>query len=129
MKQAVARQFQLTPVPVPVDPSAKRAKKMKEEVSPSHETTGATGDVKMERESSPESCSDSSDSNSDFSSEDGSSDVSDLDKFEEAYEEFGKLTEVTWLVTQVMMSLDLSAPVLALPHLSRTSQHCFSQSS
>ena len=36
---------------------------------------------------------DSSDSNSDFSSEDGSSDVSDLDKFEEAYEEFGKLTE------------------------------------
>ena len=51
-----------------------------------------TGTVKMERESSPESCSESSDSNSDFSSEDGSSDVSDLDKFEEAYEEFGKLT-------------------------------------
>ena len=53
VKQDVARQFQLTPVPVPVDPPAKRAKKMKEEVSPSHETTGATGDVKMERESSP----------------------------------------------------------------------------
>ena len=50
VKQAVARQFQLTPVPLPVDPPAKRAKKMKEEVSPSHETTGATGDVKMERE-------------------------------------------------------------------------------
>ena len=50
VKQDVARQFQLTPVPVPVDPPAKRAKKMKEEVSPSHETTGATGDVKMERE-------------------------------------------------------------------------------
>ena len=47
----------------------------------------------MERESSPESCSDSSDSNSDFSSDDGSSDVSDLDKFEEDYEEFGKLIE------------------------------------
>ena len=31
-------------------------------------------------------------SNSDFSSEDGSSDVSDLDKFEEAYKEFGGLT-------------------------------------
>ena len=92
VKQAVARQFQLTPVPVPVDPPAKRAKKMKEQVSPSHETTGATGDVKMERESSPESSSDSSDSTSDFSSEDGSSDVSDLDKFEEAYKEFGKLT-------------------------------------
>ena len=47
----------------------------------------------MKQESSPESSSDSSDSNSDFSSEDGSSDVSDLDKFEEAYEEFGKLTK------------------------------------
>ena len=46
----------------------------------------------MKQESSPESSSDSSDSNSDFSSEDGSSDVSDLDKFKEAYEEFGKLT-------------------------------------
>ena len=64
----------------------------KKKVSSSHDTTGATGDVKMERESSLESSSDSSDSNSDFSSEDGSSDVSDLDKFEEAYEEFGKLT-------------------------------------
>ena len=50
VKQDVTRQFQLTPAPVPVDPPAKRAKKMKEEVSPSHETTGATGDVKMERE-------------------------------------------------------------------------------
>ena len=92
VKKAVARQFKLTPVPVPEDPPAKRAKRMKEQVSPSHETTGATGDVKMERESSPESSSDSSDSNSDVSSEDGSSDVSDLDKFEEAYKEFGKLT-------------------------------------
>ena len=92
VKQAVARQFQLTPVPVPEDLPAKRAKKMKEQVSSSHETTGGTGDVKMERESSPESSSDSSDSNSDVSSEDGFSDVSDLDKFEEAYEEFGKLT-------------------------------------
>ena len=55
---------------------------MKEEVSP-NETTGTTGDVKMDRELS----------NSDFSSEDGSSDVSDLDKFEEAYEKFGKLTK------------------------------------
>ena len=64
---------------------------MKEEV-PLNETTVATGDVNMDRESSPESGSDSSDSNSDFSSEDGSSDVSDLDKFEEAYAEFGKLT-------------------------------------
>ena len=52
-----------------------------------------SGDAKAKQESSTESNSDSSASNSDFSSEDGSSDVSDLDKFEEAYEEFGKLTE------------------------------------
>ena len=65
--QEVAQQFKLTPVPVPVDPPAKRA----EEVS-LNETTVATGDVKMDRESSPESGSDSSVSNSDFSSEDGS---------------------------------------------------------
>ena len=84
VQQAVARQFQLTPVPVPDDPPAKRAKKTKEQLSPSHDTTVATGDTKMKQESSPESSSDSSDSNSDFSNEDGSSDVSDLDKFEEA---------------------------------------------
>ena len=35
VKQAVARQFQLTPVPVLEDPPAKKAKKMKEQVSPS----------------------------------------------------------------------------------------------
>ena len=92
VKQDVAQQFKLTPVPVPVDPPAKRAKKMKEDVS-LNETTVATRDVKMDRESSPESCSDSLDSNSDFSSEEESSDVSDLDKFEEACEEFGKLTK------------------------------------
>ena len=62
-------------------PPAKRAKKTKVQLSPSHDTTVATGDTKMKQESSPESSSDSSDSNSDFSSEDGSSDVSDLGKF------------------------------------------------
>ena len=65
VKKDVAQQFKLTPVPVPVDPPAKRAKKMKEEVC-LNETTVATGDVKMDRESSPESCSDSSDSNSEM---------------------------------------------------------------
>ena len=91
VKQEVAQQFKLTPVPLPVDPPAKRAKKMKDEVS-LNDTAVATVDVNMDRASFPESDSDSSDSNSDFSSEDGSSDVSDLDKFEEAYKEFGKLT-------------------------------------
>ena len=115
VKQDVAQQFKLTPVPVPVDPPAKRAKKMKEEVS-LNDTTGATGDAKMERESSPESCSDSSDSNSDFSSDDGSSDVSDLDKFEEAYEEFGKLTEgVDPKVLERHMSGHTSDDVAGLP--------------
>ena len=52
----------------------------------------ASGEAKAEKESSTESNSDSSASNSDFSSEDGSSDVSDLDKFEEAYKELGGLT-------------------------------------
>ena len=42
--------------------------------------------------SSDEEDSDSSDSNSDVSSQDVSSDVSDLEKFEEAYTDFGALT-------------------------------------
>ena len=70
---------------------AKKAKKMKNEES-LNDAAETMGDVNMDKESSPESGSDGSDSNSDFSSEDGSSDVSDLDKFEEAFQEFGKLT-------------------------------------
>ena len=45
-----------------------------------------------EQGSSDEEDSDSSGSNSDFSSEDDASDVSDLDKFEEAYTDFSGLT-------------------------------------
>ena len=51
-----------------------------------------SGETKMKQESFLESSSDSSDSNSALGGEDGSSDVSDLDKFEEACEEFGKST-------------------------------------
>ena len=90
VKHEMARQFKLT-VPLPVDPLAKKAKKMMNEESHT-DATAPMGDVNMDKESSPESGSDSSDSNSDFSSEDGSSDVSDLDKFEEAFKEFGQLT-------------------------------------
>ena len=93
VKQSSARRFQLTPISVPDDPPAKRAKRTMEPVSPAHDSTMASGNTKAKQESSTESNSDSSDSNSDFSSEDGSSDVSDLDKFEEAYQELGKLTE------------------------------------
>ena len=82
-----------TPICVPDDPPAKRAKRTKEPVSPSHDAKMASEDAKDKQESSIESNSDSSESNSDFSSEDGPSDVSDLDKFEEAYHEFGRLTE------------------------------------
>ena len=88
VKHEVVRQFKLTPVPLPVDPPAKKAKKMMNEEFLADDTA-PRGDVNMDMESSQESGSDSSDSNSDFSSEDGSSDVSDLDKFEEAFKEFG----------------------------------------
>ena len=67
VKQEVAQQFKLTLVPLPVDPPAKRAKKMKDG-EPLNDTALATGDVEMDRASSPESGSESSDSNSDFSS-------------------------------------------------------------
>ena len=42
VKQSSARRFQLTPVSVPDDPPAKRAKKTKEPVSPSHDATMAS---------------------------------------------------------------------------------------
>ena len=93
VKQSSARRFELTPISVPDDPPAKRAKTTMEPVSSARDSTMATGDSNANQNSSAESDSDSSDSNSDFSNEDGSSDVSDLDKFEEAYQEFGKLTE------------------------------------
>ena len=93
VKQSSARRFRLTPICVPDDPPAKRAKRNKEPASPAHDARMASSDAKAEQESSTESDSDSSASNSDFSSEDGSSDASDLDKFEEAFDEFGRLTE------------------------------------
>ena len=46
-----------------------------------------------EKGSSEEEDSDSSGSNSDVSSQDDSSDVSDLEKFDEAYTDFGALTK------------------------------------
>ena len=46
-----------------------------------------------EKGSSEEEDSDSSGSNSDVSSQDDSSDVSDLEKFDEAYTDFGALTQ------------------------------------
>ena len=93
VEQSSARHFQLTPICVPDDPPAKGAKRSREPDNPVHDVGMVSGDAKVELESPTESDSDSSATNSDFSSEDGSSDASDLDKFEEAFAEFGKLTE------------------------------------
>ena len=92
VKQARAQLYRLTPICVPDDPPAKHAKKTQEAAPSAQDERMASGEAKAEKESSTESNSDSSASNSDLSSEDGSSDVSDLDKFEEAYKEFGGLT-------------------------------------
>ena len=54
VKHEVARQFKLTPVPLPVDPPAKKAKKMMNEESLT-DATAPMGDVNMDKESSPES--------------------------------------------------------------------------
>ena len=77
---------------MPDDPPAKRAKKTQEAASSVRDERMTSGEANAEKESSTESDSDGSASNSHFSSEDGSSEVSDLDKFEEAYKEFGGLT-------------------------------------
>ena len=92
VKQARAQLFCLTPIWVPEEPPAKRAKKTPASAASTQDASMASGEAKGGKESSDGSDSDSSGSNSDFSSEDGSSDVSDLDKFEEAYKEFSRLT-------------------------------------
>ena len=92
VKQTRAALFRLTPIWVPEEPPAKRAKKTTESAASTQDAPMVGDEAKSEKESSEEVDSDSSGSNSDFSSEDGSSDVSDLDKREKAYTEFGKLT-------------------------------------
>ena len=92
VQQSSAERCHLIPICVPEAPRAKRVKRSKEEDSLANDAAVGSGDVKVEPDSSAESESSSSASNSDFSSEDGSSEESDLDKFEEAFDEFGKLT-------------------------------------
>ena len=93
VEQSSAKRFHLTPICVPEAPPAKRVKRSKENDNLTHDAGMDSGDVKVEPDSSDESDSYSSASNSDFSSEDGSSDESDLDKFEEAFADFGKLSQ------------------------------------
>ena len=94
VKQATARaaRFRLTPIWEPEEPPAKRAKKAEVSASSTHDVSMTGEEAKSEKESSEEADSDGSGSNSDFSSDDDSSEVSDLDKFEEAYTEFRGLT-------------------------------------
>ena len=66
VSQDKAKRFELTPVWAPAEPPTKRAK---------------TAEVRL------------SSANSDVSSQDDSSDVSDLEKFDEAYTDFGALTK------------------------------------
>ena len=92
VKQSRAEFSRLTPIWVPEEPPAKRAKKTPESAASAQDASMGNDEAKGEKESSDEVDSDSSGSNSDFSSEDGSSEASDLDKFEEAYKEFSRLT-------------------------------------
>ena len=94
VKQARAAKFRLTPIIwVPEEPPAKRAKTAEVRLSSTNDVSMTEGEGKSEKESSEEEDSDSSGSNSDFSSDDDTSEVSDLDKFEEAYKEFRGLTD------------------------------------
>ena len=92
VKQARAERYHLTPIWVPEEPPAKRAKTAEVRLSSTGDVSMTTGEEKCEQESSEEEDSDSSGSNSDFSSDDDASEVSDLDKFEEAYKDFRDLT-------------------------------------
>ena len=88
VKQARAAKFRLIPIWAPEEPPAAEVR-----LSSTNDVSMAEGEGKSEQESSEEEDSDSSGSNSDFSSNDDTSEVSDLDKFEEAYKEFRDLTD------------------------------------
>ena len=92
VKQSIAERFHLTPIRAPEVPPAKRVKRSKEDGNFDQDVAMGSEDVKVEPDSSAAPENSSSASDSDMSSEDGSSEESDLDKFEEAFEEFGKLS-------------------------------------
>ena len=92
-KQDKTKRFELTPVWVPAEPPAKRAKTAEVRLSSASNVPRPPKSDENEKGSSEEEDSDSSGSNSDVSSQDDSSDVSDLEKFEEAYTDFRALTK------------------------------------
>ena len=93
VKQDRANRFELTPVWAPAEPPAKRAKTAEVRLSSASDVPMTPRSDDNAKGSSDEEASDSSGSNSDVSSQDDSSDVSDLEKFEEAYTDFGALTD------------------------------------
>ena len=93
VKQDRANRFELTPVWTPVEPPAKRAKTAEVRLSSASDVPMPPRSDDNAKGSSDEEDSDSSGSNSDVSSQDDSSDVSDLEKFDEACTDFGALTD------------------------------------
>ena len=93
VNQDKAKRFELTPVWAPAEPPAKRAKTAEVRLSSASNVPRPPKSDENEKGSSEEEDSDSSGSNSDVSSQDDSSDVSDLEKFDEAYTDFGALTQ------------------------------------
>ena len=91
VNQDKAKRFELTPVWAPAEPPAKRAKTAEVRLSSASNVPRPPKSDENEKGSSEEEDSDSSGSNSDVSSQDDSSDVSDLEKFDEAYTDFGAL--------------------------------------
>ena len=92
VSQDRANRFELTPVWAPVEPPTKRAKTAEVRLSSASDVPMPPKKDDTEKGSSDEEDSDSSGSNSDVSSQDDSSDVSDLEKFDEAYTDFSALT-------------------------------------
>ena len=93
VKQDRANRFELTPVWAPVEPPTKRAKTAEVRLSSASDVPMPPRKDDDAKGSSDEEASDSSGSNSDVSSQDDSSDVSDLEKFDEAYTDFSALTD------------------------------------
>ena len=110
VKQSRAELFRLTPIWVPEEPPAKRAKKTPVGAASTQDASMVNDEAKGEKESSDEVDSDSSGSNSDFSSEDGSSEASGLDKFEEAYKELADLLQ-GWMKSP-STELSLAIPMM-----------------
>ena len=115
VKQARAARFRLTPIWVPEEPPAKRAKKTDASAASTHDVSMNREEATSEKASSEEADSDSSGSNSDFSSDDDS-----------AYTEFRRFTagvDATALERVVSGNTNDDVPGLVLqggypPHVS-----------